>query len=162
MPLASLAQASLSTDRQKVNHSRVYTAILFAFIVVFLLLLLLTGMNVYGAINSQRDASDSTRLALSLITNNVRMNDTADAVRVGTGPEGPALVLVEYLDTGAYETRIYAYQGMIVQEYAMAGSAYTPDRADPIVASKTFYFEYTNNLLTIHTDAGDACVMLHG
>lgn len=162
LPLGSMLRANPAATQPRSNRSRVFTAILFAFIVTFLLLLLLTGMSVYGHVNSQREASDNSRLGLSLIVNSVRMNDTADAVSEGTGPEGAALVLTEYLEAGTYETRIYAYQGMIVEEYALAEREYVPDRARAIVASEVFSFEYAGGLLTIHTDMGDACVMVRG
>ena len=162
IPLGSLLRVNRTAKQAKGDYSRVFTTILLAFVVTFLLLLLLTGMSVYGYINGQREASDNARLGLSLIANSVRMTDVANAVSEGPGPEGPALVLTEYLDTGAYETRIYAYQGMIVEEYSMAEREYAPERAQAIVASKAFSFEYTGGLLTIHTDVGDACVMVHG
>jgi len=161
-PFSGLINASLAPERKRGRGGRIFTAILFAFIVIFLLLLLLTGMNVYSQTNSQRERSETARLGLSLLINSVRMNDTANAVKVGAGPEGSALVLIETLEIGSYETRIYAYQGKILQEYAMSGRAYTPQRASVIIESETFSFEYVNNLLTIHTDVGDACIMLRG
>ncbi|MCL2889261.1 MAG: DUF4860 domain-containing protein [Eggerthellaceae bacterium] len=161
-PFAGLINASIATEKSRGRSGRFFTAILFAFIVVFLLTLLTTGMNVYGQTNAQRESSETARLGLSLLVNSVRMNDTANAVKVGAGPEGSSLVLIETLESGSYETRIYAYKGKILQEYAMSGRAYTPERASVIIESEVFYFEYANNLLVIHTDMGDACIMLRG
>ena len=66
-----------------------------------------------------RDQADDTRLATGLIANSVRAADSVDAVGAGKGPEGRSLVLTERLDSGTFETRIYAYQGSIVEEYAL-------------------------------------------
>jgi len=161
IPLGSLGRMSHIAKASK-NNSRVFIATLFAFVVILLLLLLLMGMNVYSSLNSQRETSDTSRLSLSLIASIVKMNDSADVVSKGAGPEGPALVLTEHLEAETYETRIYAYRGMIVEEYSSAEQEYDPDNAQVIAASKTFSFEYADRLLTIHTDAGDGCIMIRG
>ena len=79
---------------------------------------------------------------------------------VADGPEGLALVLTEHLGNGDYETRLYAYQGAIVEEYTRAGTAFTPEKAREIVRSSTFDFTYTDGLLTVHTDQGSTSVAL--
>lgn len=97
---------------------------------------------------------------LSLIANSIRATDGTDAVGVADGPEGLALVLTEHLGNGDYETRLYAYQGAIVEEYTRAGTAFTPEKAREIVRSSTFDFTYTDGLLTVHTDQGSTSVAL--
>jgi hypothetical protein len=56
--------------------------------------------------------------------------------------------------------RIYLYKGQIVQEYSVAGAAYTPDRAQPLLKSTSFDFELHGDLLVIHTDQGATNVAL--
>lgn len=153
--------ATFSNKEKRDGNSSVFTALLFAFVVFFLLVTLLTGISVYRAINDARVGNDDTRLALSLIANSVKMNDSSSAVGVGNGPEGRSLVLTEKLDTGIYETRIYAFEGKIVQEYSVASSAYDTDRAKEITESEVFDFEYNAGLLTVHTDQGSVDIALH-
>jgi hypothetical protein len=69
-------------------------------------------------------------------------------------------VLVERLRSGTYETRIYLYQGHVVEQYAVAAKPYEPEKATPIVPSETFSFSFEDGLLTITTDAGSAEVAL--
>ena len=67
----------------------------------------------------------------------------------------------ETLDgTTSYETRIYAYQGKIVEEYVLAENAYMPEKAIAIFDSDTFDFSYDNGLITITTDDGTAAIAL--
>lgn len=40
--------------------------------------------------------------------------------------DGPALVLRETLPSGVYETRLYRYDGVIMEEYALADAPYDP------------------------------------
>lgn len=137
---------------------RVFIVLLFGIIVLFLFIMLLFGVNIYDSTNKSRLENDDRRLGLSLIANSIRMNDVTDAVGVGQGPEGRSLVLTETIDGVDYETRIYTYEGKIVQEYAMAQTPYTPTRTREIVESSVFEFEYSNGLLTVRTDQGETSV----
>ncbi|MCI8468908.1 MAG: DUF4860 domain-containing protein [Eggerthellaceae bacterium] len=142
------------------EYGRVFTALLFALFVITLLLAIMAGTRVYSALSDMRTQTDDDRLAMGLLVNSVRADDAIDAVSVGAGPEGPALVLTERLNSGSYETRIYLYQGQVVQEYSVAGTPYTPDKATPVVRTDTFTFTYSDGLLSIVTDEGTADVAL--
>lgn len=76
------------------------------------------------------------------------------------GPEGRSLVLGEETDAGSYELRMYLYDGNVVEEYSVAGAAYTPTRAQVLFKSSTFEFELDGKLLTIITDQGKTEVAL--
>ena len=135
----------------------------FAIMAVFFLVMMLAlvaGVAIYRGVAAERDAADRLRMESGLITNLVRMGDMADAIAVGVGPEGDALVLSTTLSTGTYETRIYHCNGAIVQEYAFAGLPYDPELAVRVVESRTFAFTFADGLLTITTDDGDFCVAL--
>ena len=117
---------------------RMFTVLLFALFIVALLIVIMAGTGLYRALVDVREQADASRLSTGLIANSVRAADAVDAVGAGQGPEGRSLVLTERLDNGTFETRIYAYQGSIVQEYALADAAYTPEKATPIVESQRF------------------------
>ena len=138
-----------SEARDGKARGRAFITLLFAVIALFLLLALLVGTSAYRAANDVRSSSDNTRLGLSLIANSIRATDGTDAVGVADGP-----------GNGDYETRLYAYQGAIVEEYTRAGTAFTPEKAREIVRSSTFDFTYTDGLLTVHTDQGSTSVAL--
>lgn len=137
-----------------------FTVLLFAVFVISLLLCIVAGTEVYGNLRQMQVAAGNTRLGVNLISNTIHANDAVNAVAVGQGPEGRALVLVEDLESGVYETRIYLYQGQIVEEYSLQGSAYTPARATAIVASRSFDFSYTGGLLSVTCDEGTAEVAI--
>ena len=163
---------------------------LFCAIVATLLMAILAGTDVYRGLNREGDAADNQRLSLTLLANDVRANDQIDAVAcawvteegvdmvVAQGREelglpeaagasdtrclldGPALVLRETLPSGAYETRLYRYDGVIMEEYALADAPYDQSKATAIVRSSVFDFSYGGGLLTIVTDAGQTSVAL--
>ncbi|BDE97409.1 DUF4860 domain-containing protein [Raoultibacter timonensis] len=161
-PLASVPIAISKNDSRSAadKNGRVFGTLFFGVMILALLGLLLLGIRSYSNANSARMEGNDMRLGLSLINNSIHLNDVANAVGVGNGPEGQSLVLTENLDSGSYETRIYSYQGTIVEEYAAAGTAYTPEKARDVVASSTFDFEYANGLLTVYTDQGATRIAL--
>ena len=142
------------------EYGRVFTALLFALFIITLLMAIMAGTRVYSALSDMRDQTDQSRLAMGLLVNSVRADDAIDAISVGAGPEGRSLVLTERLNSGTSETRIYLYQGQVVEEYSVAGTPYTPEKATPVVPTDTFDFSYADGLLTIITDEGRADVAL--
>ena len=183
------AAGSGRARRREHDFGRVFTGLLFALFVVVLLMAILTGTGVYRALHQEGEVADNQRLSLTLLANDVRANDQIDAVARAWVTEervlvevaedsslgeqsveaavtetsvldGPALVLRETLPSGVYETRLYLYDGMIMEEYALADAPYDPEKATAIVGSSVFDFTYENGLLTIVTDAGETSVAL--
>lgn len=146
---------------RKRNYFVIFEIILFVLIIGLLLFTLGAGVNVYRNISDRHWEDEQSRTGLTLIANSVHITDTIDAVGVGNGPEGQALVLTEIFTTGSYETRIYLYENNIVEEYALAGAPYAPTRATPLVESSTFSFSYAGGLLSVNTDHGVEQIMLH-
>ena len=147
-------QASVPVRERTANYSRFFTLALFALFIVMLMIALLACVSVYKTLSASGAAADSERLSKSLLANVVRANDAADAVSIIQGPEGKALVLTERLDSGNYETRIYLYEGAVMQEYVVEGSDFTPASGIKVIESKTFDVDYSNSLITINTDGG--------
>lgn len=145
---------------RKPDQRPLSSAILMALFVAALLLSLIVAVNVYRTQQNISNATNDVRLSDGLVTSAVRAADASGSVAVGQGPEGRSLVLVQRLDSGTYETRIYLYQGNVVQEYALQGSAYTPAKATVLAASGTFSFAYSQGLLSVTTDSGTSDVAL--
>lgn len=134
-----------------------------ALIAVFFMALmscLAVGARMYrAAARAQLEAND-LHLQSGLITNLVRSNDVEGALRVDDGPEGQALVLSRTLASGTYETRLYHYQGQLVQEFTAADQPYDPTNATALLATDTFSFAVDDHLITFTTDCGSFVVCL--
>ncbi len=140
---------------------RGFLLLLFAVFVMVDLLALVAGTSSYGSLTKMQLANDSRIMAHGPIVSAVRANDAQGSMhKSDDAPETPALVLVQSDSEGTYETRIYLYQGKIVQEYALAGSPYAPEKAAALTESSTFDFSYSDGLLTISTDAGESKIAL--
>ena len=133
---------------------KAFQRILLVVFFIALLLALVAGVAVYRSVSAVQEQNNAAREGVGLICNVVRANDATGSIAVGKGPEGKALVVVEHLDSGTYETRFYLHEGKIVQEYSLASNQYTPEKASEVTTSSTFDFAYANGLLSIYTDSG--------
>ena len=143
------------------GYARVFTILLFTLFIVLLLMAFVMGTNVYRSLSIMNTTTNDQRAALTMLANSVRNNDALSGVGINErGPEGNALVLSEHLPNGTFETRIYLYEGNVIQEYALAGANYMPSRATVIGPSETLEFAYDDGLLSITTDQGTSFVTL--
>lgn len=157
--LSFVSRVTLREDTPS-SSRRVFPILLLCVFFAALLLALIAGVAVYKSTSDTQNRVNAQRESLGLITNVVRANDSTGAIATGEGPEGKSLVIVESLDSGTYETRLYAYEGRILQEYSLASSPYTPEKASVVAESNTFSFNYANGLLAVTTDQGTAEVAL--
>lgn len=157
--LAEVSHASAHVAKSPLS-GRLFQRLLLAVFFIALLLALVTGVSVYHSISKNQIQDNNAREGVGLICNVVRANDAAGSIAAGQGPEGKSLVVVEKLDSGTFETRFYLYQGKIVQEYSLATTAYTPEKASEVTESSTFDFSYAKGLLSIYTDQGTAEIAL--
>ncbi len=157
--LSKLSSVSTAAETEK-RGRKLFPILLLAVFFVTLLLALVAGVGVYQHVSNTQAANVARREGLDLIANIVRANDSKGSIAAGEGPEGRSLVIVESLDSGTYETRLYLYEGKIVQEYSMQGTEYTPGKASTVTESQTFTFNYTDGILSITTDQGTCEVAL--
>lgn len=134
--------------------------ILFALFILVLLLLLAGGVRVYQGLAAEQEAVKAQRFGTGLLANSVRAADAHDAISAGPGPEGDALVLSEATAAGMVETRIYLFEGRLLQEYVLAGTEYQPDQAQEIMQTDAFSFSFEDGLLTLSTSHGSVDVAL--
>jgi hypothetical protein len=157
---SAVASFEKSKEGRAGRASSFFMAVLLAVFFIALLSGLIVGVSMYRyAAQTQMD-TDKIRMSTGLLASHIKTNDRENVLGVGQGPEGKSLVLTEPADHGAYETRIYKYEGKIVQEYSLAGSAYTPQRAQVLEESDSFDFQVDGKLLTVTTDGGSVSVAL--
>ena len=97
-----------------------------------------------------------------VLSNSIKANDSHGSIYVGEGPEGDSLVMRRLVPTLglSYETRIYLYQGFVVQEFGLEGRPYAPQDATKLVASKAFSVSIDGGAVHASTDDEDVTVAL--
>lgn len=158
---AASSLATFNHDYEARDFGRGFTIVLFVVFIAALLVALVVGTQVYSSLANVRTATGDSRMSSSFVVNSIKGHDAIDEIAIGQGPEGVSLILIEALDSGRYETRIYLYKGTIVEEYSLDQAPYDPSRATPLVESDIFDVSYQGGLLTVYTQEGSAEVALH-
>lgn len=158
--IVSAFERSKEQGKKQKSSSRLFAVALMCVFFVALMAGLAAGVIMYKHVSNTQQDVNATHLQSGLMANIVHVNDNLQSVTTGEGPEGKALVLVERINGGTYETRVYQYDGSIMQEYAISGRDYAPTRATRLFDSETFDFSFDGKLLTITTDQGSTSVSL--
>ncbi|MDO4502582.1 MAG: DUF4860 domain-containing protein [Coriobacteriia bacterium] len=157
----SVDQEEQTNESFHIRHmDRLFILILFAVLIMSLVLVFALGTNAYRGLEQARTDGEQVRLQSSLLATSLRAMDAVDAAAKGQGPEGPALIMRERIGQDQFETRLYQYQGQLMQEYALAGTACDPARATALCPIKRFGFRIQDGLVTIGTDVGQTYVAL--
>ncbi len=138
------------------SANRALTLVLFAVIVACLLTSLVLGVGIYKNMAQGSAQLQQVRLETSLLANTLRQVDRAQAMEVRQGPQGPMLVAAEQSGGTVFETRLYLYQGQLMQEYVASTMQVDPQNATTLAATETFEVEFDeqSGLIGITTDAG--------
>lgn len=149
------ARAARGTERGG-RSTHVFAVALLALFLLALLGAIAFGTQVYQRLNERSAGAADARSPLGVIVNAARATDAPGSVERGEGPEGDALVLVERLETGTYETRFFLCDGWLVEQYAVAGAPYETDGATWLAEAGSFSFELDDGMLTVSCDEGSA------
>lgn len=145
--------------RRKTRGGAPLAALAFLPLLLCPLALAAFGGEFYRAVSGAYALHSAARAGLGYLCTRLRAADAAGAVRVVDGPQGDALLLADG-GTG-YETRIYLYDGALLEQYSSAESDFTPADAQPITETATFSATMEGNLVTLQTGEGTALVALH-
>lgn len=138
-----------------------FSLALFVLMLGCVLVLAVFGAQVYGALTVSQNRNKAVRASLSYVAARLRSTDEVQAVTVEPGPQGDALVLSDVGEDTGYETRIYVYDGQLMEEYAQEQSAFDPSAAQPIARTGSFTVRVDGSLVTVTTDQGTVRVFMH-
>lgn len=138
-----------------------FSLALFVLMLGCVLVLAIFGARVYRALTENQSRNNALRASLSYVAARLRAADQAQAVAVEAGPQGDALVLADAGEDTGYETRIYVYDGQLMEEYAARDSGYDPANAQAVARTDTFTVTLDGGLVTVNTDQGRVSVYLH-
>lgn len=148
-------------QRGKGIDSAPFSLALFVLMLGCVLVLALFGAQVYGALTVSQNRNKAVRASLSYVAARLRAADEVQAISVEPGPQGDALILSDAGEDTGYETRIYVYDGQLMEEYAAEESSFDPAAAQPVARTGAFTVTMDDGLVTVTTDQGTVRVFLH-
>lgn len=139
---------------QTKNNKPYFSMALFALLVLATLALVLVGSRVYQTLVQGQNQNSNGRAVHAYLYSQLRGADRTNGVVLGEGPQGQALLLQENIDGTVYETRIYLYNSNLMEEYAVQGTLFDPDKAQAVAKAQQFEIEIIKDLIKINTDEG--------
>ena len=107
--------------------------LLFAGFAVCVLLLLLTGANIYQRVTRADQVNYERRMSVQYLTTRIRQADIRGGLRTGKFGENDALILTDEISGETYETFVYCYDGYIRELFASPDSGLSPQDGDKIL-----------------------------
>lgn len=145
--------------QERRTWSGMSTIAITVFFLVCFLSLILFGTNIYRGVAESHTGNNNRRAVLSYLLTISRTNE-AD-VKAEEGAYGDMLVIADG-DTG-YSTRIYQYEGSLVEDYGRSGGELYPSDASRIADNSMFEIEeISDDLLMITTDKGIVYIHVRG
>ena len=134
----------------------IYILGIFILFIASFLLLVILGAQTYRSTTAGQERNYRTRAQLSWLSAVIRANDREGAVSLAqaAGPENSQVLVVR--DGSGYASRIYIYEGNLVEDYAAEDAELYPEEALKIGETAQFLVELhpDENALDVQTDEG--------
>lgn len=121
--------------------------LLFGVFAVCVLLVLITGADAYRRLTDRDQDSYLRRTGVQYIAAHVRHADSLDVVRVEPFDGVDALVLAD--EGGEYLTRVYCYDGWLMELYCAEGANLGPQDGEKVLKASGLELSRKDNLLEI-------------
>jgi len=146
---------------KKNSMSSVAPLLLFAIFATCIVMVLLSGANIYQKLVNRDQASYQHRTTAQYITTRVRQSDCADVAFIGDfsdlsgSEEGNTLFLCEILGGRTFFTRIYCHEGYVRELFSEAGVEFIPADGEKLLEANDLYFSMEDGLLTVSIEHAD-------
>ena len=134
------------TDTIQHHMDTLAALLLFGVFAVCVLAVLLTGADAYGRLTQRDREAHDRRSCIQYVATRIRQSDTAGGVTVEPFGDTTALVLGE----GDFVTRVYCYEGYIMELYCAADDTeLTPQDGERVMAADSLDLYLEDGLLWI-------------
>lgn len=123
--------------------------LLFGVFAACVLAVLLTGANAYRRLTQRDQEAYLRRTCVQYLATRVRQADSRDRVSVESFGGADALVLTE--TDGSYTTRIYCYDGWLMELYAAADADMEPQDGEKVLELSSLHLTLEDGALTADT-----------
>lgn len=140
--------------KRKASTSKIIVSLLFLIYAICIMIVLITGANVYKKIHDRDTAAYNSRIINQYIVTHIRQSNSLTIEDFG---EGQALVLQDHKE--GYITKIYSYEGYLMELFTSVESTLPASAGTRIAESDTFSINLESNLLRISTDESEDLVI---
>ena len=132
-----------------IQTGKVLTLVLFAVLAVCMILVLLTGADVYKGLTVRGQQSYETRTVPLYIATKVRQADCAGAIGTEEYNGIDVLQLKDWIHEACYVTRIYCYDGYVREWFAAESVGFDPAAGERISPAEEMHFSLEEGCLFV-------------
>lgn len=121
--------------------------LLFGIFAVLLLMILLSGADLYQSLTERDRANYDRHTAAQYLATRVRQADAEGGMRVEEFCGTAALVTAEQIEGELYETRIYCYDGYLRELFAAASYEPEPEDGEKILPMESLELTWNDGLI---------------
>ncbi|MBQ3030974.1 MAG: DUF4860 domain-containing protein [Anaerotignum sp.] len=137
----------MKNEQKQLKMGSLLALMVFGVFAACLLFLLLTGADVYQKMRQRDTATYESRTAVQYMTTRVHQADRAESITAEAFDGLDALVLREEIGGETYETKLYCYDGWLMELYAAADSDLSPADGEKILELKGLELSLQDGLL---------------
>jgi len=122
---------------------------------VGILSVLLSGAGAYRRLIRRDQASYDSRTCVQYLATKVRQAPGPDAVVLTEFGDGDALCILEEIDGELYATRIYCYDGWLMELFSVADDGFAAEDGEKILKASSLAIACKGNTLSIKLKDGN-------
>ncbi|MDO4530821.1 MAG: DUF4860 domain-containing protein [Bacillota bacterium] len=145
----------MKNEQKQQKISGFLALLLFGVFAVCILMVLLMGAGSYQRMTERDQKTYAERTAVQYLTTRVRQADASGGVSVEKLEGLDALVLSETLEDEVYETKLYCYEGWLMECYAAADSDLSPVDGERILEAQEMNLSMDGQMLQIELTLSD-------
>ena len=139
----------MKNEQKQLKTGSFLALMIFGVFAACVLLVLLMGADAYQRMTERDRMTYEERTAVQYLTTRVRQSDGAEGVAVIDFQGLDALVLREKTEDEVYETRLYCYDGWLMELYASADAELSPSDGGRILQAKEMDLSMEDGLLQV-------------
>lgn len=139
----------MSTKKHHIDF--VFVLCLFVMFAVVLLYILFFGVRVYQSISQKANLNYEQRTSLLYLVNKIRAYEQIDCIELGTFEDQDALLLKEEINGIEYVTKVYEYDGQLMELFMEEGTDLEPVAGTKITQVHSLDMEKLENGLVQFT-----------
>ena len=141
--------------RQKHHLEGLGALLLVGVFAVCVLMVLLTGADTYHRLNQRDQSAYDTRTAAQYVTTKLRQADRLDCVSIERFGNSDALVLADEIDGERYVTRVYTYDGYLMELFSSAEDKMNPEDGERLMPLTGLDARLDRRKVTVTCDEGE-------
>ena len=149
----------MKTDNKERSLSGLAALLVFAVFAVAILSVLLSGAQAYRRITERDRISYDGRTCVQYLATKIRQASEPDAVNVAPFGDGDALLITQRYGDFDYLTRIYCYNGWLMELFTVADGDFAPEDGEKILPLHSLALQAKDGLILIALTDGNGTAL---